>query len=137
MSSMRLTEVIQRLVADPVHQRGQRLSYNEWSAVIWVPRVCDVLGEEWPEWAWELCELASTLEKASPPALLDALLLADREQAGAPCDRYAAQLGADLGLCVVTPSSGPDAWLVITPFGHAVAMLHDLHLNALAQAADE
>jgi hypothetical protein len=122
---------VRLLAGEPWHERGLRLSCDEWSAAIFVPFVCETLGEEWPAWA-HLSVYAAVVCRALPTALLDGLLAAYRDRAGAPCDHATAALGVALDLCVMTPHVGRAAWISITPFGHAVALLHRLHLDALA-----
>lgn len=125
------------LAGNPVHERGQTLSLNQWGTVVFIPLVCETLGEEWPEWAWELCRHASAVTQSVPPELLSALLVADRDLAGAPCEQEAADLGVALDLCVTAPGIGPDARILITPFGHAVALLHQLHLDTQAAVIEQ
>jgi hypothetical protein len=127
---------VRLLAGEGVHERGLRLSCHEWSAVVHMPFLCDTLGEDWPAWAADLCLHAVVVCRAVPLALLDLLLAAYRDRAGVACDHDTAALGVVLDLCVTSPHVGPGAWISITPFGHAVALLHLLHRVTRAAAAE-
>lgn len=117
------------LAGEPLHERGRRLSCDEWSAVIFVPFVCEALGEEQPAWA-DLGVYAAMVCRILPLVLLDVLLAAYRNRAGAVCDPGGAALGVALDLCVTSPHVGPEAWISITPFGHAVALVYLMERTA-------
>lgn len=138
MSSEHDRAPLRLLAGKPVHERGLRLGYDHWTAVVLVPSVCETLGEEWPAWAWDLCRHASAVCQAVPTTLLDALLGVGGDQAGGLSDDDAA-LGVELDLCVMSPHAGAgnEARILVTPFGHAVALLHRMHRDAQAAAAED
>jgi hypothetical protein len=112
---------LRALAAAPVHARALWLDFAEWSAVLLLPFLCESNGQECPGWALALCQHAAAVCLASPPALLQALEVADRDRAGVCCEPGIAAVGVSLDLCVAVPNVGRGAWVVITAFGHAVA----------------
>lgn len=127
---------LRSLAAAPVHARALRLNCAEWTAVLTLPFACETMGEPCPGWAGELCQHATAVCLASPAALLHVLVVADFEQPEAPCEPGIASLGAALALSITSPRVGPRAWISITPFGHAVAMVYLMRRELSAAVAE-
>lgn len=126
--------LLRSLAWEPVHDQVLRLGFPEWTAIVFLPIVCETVGEECPGWALNLCRHAAAVCQAAPVALLRVLLHADVDRAGAPCDLEVAALGVELDL--FTTPLHRDPRVSITPFGHAVALLHRLHRDVEAAAVE-
>lgn len=114
-----------KLLADhPAHAQALALSRDGWRTVLSLPLACEELGEECPEWAWQLCVHVAAVAEGAPAELLEALDPAVRSETEASIASDLAELGVSLDLCeVLDPPSAGEARIRLTAFGFAVVVL--------------